>query len=202
MEPFRTEKIDTNAGTYTINLYSDYDASNPLENWDNGVLVQYAGYGSRWDNGTDLLDDADHAAMNIVRTYLAENYRIDDIQRRYDIWQAISQSSWELITGTGSSSQSDYYRWFALVNKDYLDSKNAPTPEEYAKQIMSVYRQWASGGFCGYVTTDPAGNEIDSLWDIDNDDYAIEEATENVNIDAKNRLDQSNLVGAGIVGII
>lgn len=110
------------------------------------------------------------------------------------------------MEGSDSSSQSDYYRWYVLVNPAELglaDPEDVRAKAEHAaRATMGTYRMWAAGEFCGYVTLDPAGNEVDACWGFDDEDYALEQGKDAAMHDAGQRTDQANLVGAGFVGLL
>lgn len=206
-EAFWTEKIETDAGEYTIELFYDKDADNPLTNWDHpGMAFLITSARKTYQ---DTLSDAGRAGEAFVYFDDIDSDR-DVIQHRFDKWRAIAGSPWILVSGSGYD-QSHWWNWSVLV--DSSQWSDVDTTHAAARDTMDVYQKWARGEFCGYVVTDPDGGQDDSCWGFDDDEYALSEAKSVVECAAekrKIRLDneneekivQANLIGAGIVGLI
>jgi hypothetical protein len=186
---YRTEEIESDAGTYKIELFSDYDAESPLD-WDNEGLAVYV-------TGRDDLDQlGDSREANALRTWIKDGHDTEGIARRYQLFKAMFGSEWSLAHGTGWGYPSDFWTWYVLADKDWTD------PVSAANNLMDIYQHWAQGGFCGFVVTTPNGDFGDSCWGFDSDDAAMYQANDFIEIDAAQRLGQANLVGAGFVGIV
>lgn len=208
-EAFRTETVATDAGEYVIELFYDDSAENPLTDYDHPGMA----FRITEDRGHvvhDTLSDADSAG-NALRS-LMEEHDGDELIRRYDKYRAITNTPWILVSGSGNGySQSHWWNWSVLV-----DMTEWPYDAELiksAKVTMDVYQTWARGEFVYYVVTDPDGEKIDSCYGIDNEDYALTEARDNVGFfaelrkklldnEAQEKMIQANLVGAGFVGLI
>jgi hypothetical protein len=199
MDAYRTEKVDTPAGVYKINLYQDIEpALHPLED-DSEVfaaLVEYSGYGGRWDRATDTLDSAG-ASGEALRKILAEHDEPEEVGRRYKKWAAIAGSPWVLAMAGRSTVNREYYRLALLANSDEL-----PQVNQAMQHAMDDYHTYANGEICGFVVLAPSGEQVESVWGFYSDDDAISEASEYVKLDAAERVQQANLVGAGIVGLV
>jgi hypothetical protein len=196
---YATEKIDTPAGEYAIELAYDADADNPLTDWDNpgiAVKVDWHSYGGRWSNMVDTLADASDAA-NPIETWLNDGHDLDDIERRYKKWRAITGSPWQLFTGEDSASRSDWYRWIVLVDtRDYAD------PEKTARATMDDYATYARGEVTCYTVIDPSGDAMLSVGGFYSDSEALDDARKVVDYEASKRVEKTSLVGAGFVGIL
>lgn len=209
MTAYRTETVDTPAGTYTVELHSDEDSENPLTSWDHEGMAFYVSsvdY-SRTHAMVDTMDDADRAG-DVLRQLVSE-YGQDEITRRYSKWATITDNPWTLFTGSDSASQSDFYRWYVLVDVAlvYLASDgnhypSLPHPQSAARATMSDYRTWAAGEVSGYVTLSPDGAEVDSCWSFYDDDEALAEGKSSAEYDSAQRVDQAARAGAGIIGLI
>jgi hypothetical protein len=201
MNAYRTETVDTVAGEYVIELHYDEDASNPLTDWDHPGMAFWVNYDSSRLVETDTLDEPlDEAPARVMREFVRLDSDQDAVMNRFNKWRAITGSPWMLVAGEDLSSQSDYYRWFALVDtrEDF-----GPDGHEAAVQLtMDVYRRWAAGEFCGHVVTGPDGHEVDSCWGIDDDDYALSEARATIEADVPERVAAANRVGSGFVGVL
>lgn len=198
MTAFRTETVDTPAGTYTVELHFDEDSENPLTDWDHEGMAFYVtsvDY-SRTHAVVDTMEDADRAG-DVLRQ-LVSDHNQDEVERRYRKWAAITGSPWVLVTGSDSSSRSDFYRWYVLVK----GIEFTPSPAFSAHATMSDYRKWAAGEVCGYVTKSPDGNVVESVWGFYDDDEALEQGNTVVKYDWQERLRKSWTVGAGFVGIV
>lgn len=200
MEPWHTETIDTPAGAYTVALYPDDPCPfNPLED-DTEVfaaLVEFSGYGGRWDTATDTLGAA--GAAGIMVRALVEKFGddYDAIGRRYLKWQALTRNPWILAMGGRHASQSDYYRYALLANGDLLTD-----PSAAIKAVMADYQTLAEGSVVGYVTTAPNGETVDSVWGFYDHDEALARGRDAAECDASERLEKTGLAGAGFIGII
>lgn len=203
MEPFDQESVITDAGEYIIELHQDTDAENPLTDWDNPGFAFYTTGRNLITN--DTLDEAGDAGAFLYRL-IGEDFDQNQVERRYSKWAAITGSEWMLVTGEDSSSRSDFYTWYVLVNPavvGFAEPEDVKAKTTHAAgAVMESYRKWAAGEFCGFVVNDPAGNHVDSLWSIDDEAYALEEARDIVAADVKDKLAAANLVGAGFVGIV
>lgn len=198
MTIFRTETVDTPAGTYTVELHSDEDSENPLTNWDHDGMAFYT-HGHQLITN-DTMDDAGRAG-DVLRQLISD-YNQDNVTRRYAKWAAITGSPWVLVADSDSSSQSDFYRWYVLVDHSYGDFDMPADPTGLANAVMSDYRTWAAGEVCGFVTKSPDGEDFDSTWGFYDDDEALEQGKDAAKHDALGRIDQANRAGAGIIGII
>lgn len=209
-EAFLTETVDTDAGVYTIELFYDQNAENPLTNWDHtGMAFLLSG-----DRGAfhDSMSDADRAGEVLSHWRIHQGFDETQTERRFDKWRAITGSPWILVTGSGNGyDQSHWWYWSVLV--DTTEFPDVDTARKAAIETMNVYEKWARGEFVMYDVTDPDGTNIDSLCDIDDDDYALSEARDSVAHDAigrkiilanmaEEKMIRANLVGAGFVGII
>lgn len=199
-EPWHVEIVDTPAGPYTIELYPDWEPSlHPIGD-DNEVfaaLIEYSGYGGRWDLSTDTLNSAGRAG-DVLRELLDNfSHDPDAIGRRYLKWVALSGSSWILAMGGQSASQSDYYRYALLANSDELTDAT-----QSIKNVMADYQTYASGGVMGFVARDPGGNVVESVWGFYSDEDALDEGRAVVQHDAAERAKNASLAGAGFVGIV
>lgn len=219
-ESFRTETLATDAGEYRIELFYDEDAENPLTNWDHpGMSIRVTA--ARSSVLCDIRADGDEAAVRALRTFGDVNYDVDAVTRRYDKWRAITGSPWILVTGSGNGyMQSHWWNWSVLVDESAswtdTDGEVRPLfmePVKAVQDTMDVYERWARGEFIQYDVIDPDEKIVDSLSGIDDEEYALSEAKENVGSHAEKRkilldkeaeekIEQANLVGAGFMGLI
>jgi hypothetical protein len=198
-DAWHTETVDTDAGAYTVELHPDWDCpSHPLDDDDAFVaLVEFSGYGGRWDVATDTLARADDAGT-VVRA-LVEKFDHDDAEvgRRYLKWQALTGNPWILAMGGRNASQSEYYRYALLA-----DSRELTDVSKSITAVMDDYQTYASGEVVGYVVKAPNGAVIDSVWGFYSWDDAIVQARDSAQYDATERVEKSNVIGAGFVGIV
>lgn len=209
MSAYRTETVETPAGEYVIELHTDQDASNPLTDWDHSGMAFWVNYGPSNYVETNTLDEADDSAARALGEFVHIDSDQDEVVRRFNKWRAITGSPWILVAGEDSSSQSDFYRWFALVNSAgaYVASDGNsyplwPDPVAAVRQDMEAYRTWAAGEVCGFVVTGPDGGDVESVWSFYSDDDALEEARDVVAADYPKRIEAANLVGSGFVGVL
>ena len=198
MEPYRTETIDTAAGIYTIELHQDVDpALHPLEDDCEvfAALIEYSGYGGRWDKSTDTLDSAGRSG-EVLRQLLSE-YNEDDAARRYVKWATLTGSPWVLAMTGRSTVNREYYRMALLA-----DSRELPQVNDAIKHVMADYFTYANGEVCGFVVKGPAGDVLESVWGYYSDEQALDEARDTIDVDVETRLERANRVGAGFVGIL
>jgi hypothetical protein len=190
--------VETVAGEYIVTLYPDYDASNPIEDDEAfAVVIEFSGYGGRWDESTNTLSNAGDAG-DVLRALLdTHGHDTDAVSRRYLKWAALTDSRWVLAMGGQSASQSDYYRYALLADRDELGDVNAAI-----RAAMHDYQTLASGGVVGFVTTAPNGEVVESVWGYYEFEDAYGEATDAAHGDAEKRAQAVNLVGAGFVGIL
>lgn len=197
-EPYRTETVDTEAGEYTIELHYEDDPSNPLTDWDHPGMGFFV-VGNRDGEMANTLDEVRDPAGNALRTWIANEHHVTDIERRFALWRAITGSPWILVTGSGYDMR-EAYGWMALV--DGREDFGPDGPVAAIKVTMDTFNRAINGEFCGFIVKDPAGNDVDSLWDIDDEDYALQEARDNIAYYVNERLTAANLAGAGFIGIL
>lgn len=147
-------------------------------------------------------------AGRALRTWIADEHSVDEIEHRFAKWRVITGSPWILVTGHDFSSYQSW-GWMALINtaatyvaSDGNSYPSLPRPVDAAHATMSDYRTWAAGEVCGYVVKAPNGDDIESVWGFYDDDDALEQAKTVAEYDALDRLDSANLAGAGFIGIV
>lgn len=206
MTAYRTKHLDTPAGTYTVELHTDQGSENPLTSWDQTGLAFYI-VGNRDSVLLDTLNDAE-GANNALRTWINAWHDVEEIERRYAKWKAITGNPWVLVTGHDFDSYQSW-GWMVLVDTSltYVASDGnsypaLPQPEQTARSTMAVYRTWAAGEVCGFVVKAPNGDDVESVWSFYDDDDALAEGTAAAMFNASQRVTASGLVGAGFVGII
>lgn len=218
MTEYRTEYIYTSAGRYTVELHYDEDSPNPLTDWDQEGMAFYV-VGNREGVTTDTLDDAaqtltatgvsfSDAPASALRTWIAQEHYVDDIERRFAKWKAITGSPWILVTGKGFNSY-ESYGWMVLVNtaltyraSDGKDYPALPQPIQTVHGTMDDYQTWSDGGVVGFITKSPDDEVIESIWGFYDDDEALEQGETAAEYDAADRVDAANHAGAGFVGIV
>ena len=95
------------------------------------------------------------------------------------------------------------------------DAADWHMPEQafnYTYCALAQWRAWADGDVFGWRLTDPAGDEVESVWGYygsafdtqpgSERNHTLEEATDAAQADAERRLSQANLAGAGLIGLI
>lgn len=205
-----TIEVDTDAGEYVVNVYGDIDAENPLTSWDHPGMAFYVD--GRDSITTDTLSDADRVGdvLGRIMSTVDELYpRLHDVdeetRRRYDKWRAITGSPWQLFTGSDNGNvQGHQWNWYVLIDtSEYVN--NVIDPGNAVRGTMQTYRAWAAGEVYGYVALSPDGSDVDSCWGFygdDRDGYMMEQARDSIAADVAERIEKTNLVGAGIVGLI
>lgn len=203
-DPYHAETVETPAGEYTIELYTDYDAPNPLKDYDHDGMAFFlyqTGDRAFLDSLVDA-GDAGTALMSIMEKlgeYRYGGFDDEEVVRWYAKWRAITGSAWMLVSGSGNGNvQGDWWNWLVLVDT----STDWANPVEAVRDTMADYEKWAQGRYCGFVVKDPAGNDVASLWAIDDEDYALQEARDNIAYYVNERLTAANLAGAGFIGIL
>lgn len=210
MDAYRTEKIETPAGIYTVELHYDDMDQNPLTDWDQEGMAFFV-VGSRHGEMVNTLDEVTDATGNAIRTWIADEHHVDDIQRRFALWRAITGSPWVLVTGD-DYDMDQAYGWMVLVDTSttYVASDgnsypSLPQPVGVAEATMKDFHTWVNGEVCGFVVKDPAGNDLThggSVWGFYDEADALQQGIDEAKADAAERVNAANLAGAGIVGLI
>jgi hypothetical protein len=199
-QPWEIERVETSAGTYTVEIWPDYDpAIHPLEDDDEAfaAIIEYSGYGGRWDQSVDTLKSAGRAG-EVLRELLEQHGHDDrEVGRRWLKWAAIAGSPWLLGMGGQNTSGREYYRYAILANRDLLTR-----PEEAIKSVMADYHTYADGAVVGFVTKAPNGQVIEAVLGFYDQADAISQGTDVARRDAEARVELVNLAGAGITGIV
>lgn len=204
MEPLNTTDVETDAGTYQIHEYLDYDDSgggNPLTEFDHPGF-QFAIFQDGRYETLNTLEPDSHAGA-VVHAWLDHGYDDDEIIRRFEIWQAISGDQTVLVTHEASADSSTFYRCLVLVEYDAQFSNW--DRKVSAAATLREFESWVRGEVYGYEVTAPDGRDVDSVWGFIGDEsraYMIEEARSAIEYDAQQRLNHAALFGAGFVGII
>lgn len=208
MTPFHTEQIETTAGEYTVEFHSDDMAEQP---YDEGFVLAIDGW------HTDRIDiehgDIPGEVWSVLRT--SGKYRQDS----WDYEQRSGAALVRYLTLKG-------HKGVTLVDSDYRPVEassdrferihgvawapdDATNPVEYVKGQLREWRAWAEGDTFGWVVKGPGADEVASVWGYygwewygDQYEYVMGEARDAAEYDASQRVEQSNLVGAGIVGIV
>lgn len=206
-----TITVDTDAGEYRVEVSYDDSPENPLTSWDHPGMAFYVD--GRNSITTDTLSDADRAGdvLGRIMSTVDELYpRLHDVdeetQRRYDKWRAIAGSPWQLFTGSDNGNQQGHqWNWYVLVDVTEWTGEFADKIESAVRSTMESYRAWAAGEVYGYVALGPDDSDVDSCWGFygdDRDGYMMDQARDSIAADVAERIEKTNLVGAGIVGLI
>lgn len=194
--------ITTDAGDYVLRFISDpCGAENPLTEWDHPGMEFYV------QSGNHVTTDTTTRATRFPGI-MAEHYDdVDEITRRYAKWRAISGTPWQLFTGSGyGNCQGDQWDWYVLVDTTDWTGTYSDKIEPAVRATMAEYEAWATGDVLGYTLTGPDGDEVESCWGYygydANREYITDITTSRAEDDAAQRIEKSNLVGAGFVGLI
>jgi hypothetical protein len=145
-EAFRTEVVETDAGPYTINLFPDYDAMNPMTDWDHEGMAFYI------DGHLDTLGTS--KAANALRTWLKDGYRREEIEQRYRLYKAMF-GGWTLVTGTGWSYPQESWTWYVLADSEWTDPYSAANGTMESVEVDSAQRlgqaNLVGAGFVGII---------------------------------------------------
>jgi hypothetical protein len=171
MRPFETEEYRG----YTIELFPDEDAESPRE-WDNlGCMLCWHDHYNLGDEQVrphdDLLNELRANGVSVILPlYLYDHSGLSMSTSAQD-FRAFDSAGWDWgCVGVIVAYRSD-------ILKEYGGKLVSPRKRELAIQTLvhevEAYHNWLSGGCCGYVVEDENGEEVDSLWGIDDSDYAL-----------------------------
>ena len=200
------EDIDTNAGTYRVTWHYDQDADAP---YDDGFTLAT-------DGSADRRIDISHGdippeAAAVINTH----GRGRDDTWHYDMRSGAALVRYLTIKGYKGATivDSDYYpvelstdRFKRVAGIAIAPHDVGGSPEAYVRLALSEWQAWAEGDTFGYEVTAPDGTVIESVWGFygfdAGRDYTLSAARDAAECDAEDRIETSNLVGAGIVGIV
>ena len=189
--------VETVMGTYSVSVFQDEDAGNPVTEWDH-PNTEFVIWGANVIKTNTL---GNSPASEAVSHWHSERMDAHEIARRFSLWKRFTGDD------TVLAWFSDAYReGIALVAYDpQFPEWNR---DEIAKLELQEYRKWADGEVYGFVAVDQNGDEFDdnSMWGIYGTEYVNSEATDAAIAHANEvfaELErQAAMVGAGFVGVI
>ncbi|WP_433206906.1 hypothetical protein ACQP1G_20900 [Nocardia sp. CA-107356] len=191
MHRFEPEHVDVGGGrSYTVEFPYDLDADSPRI-CNNTILVVNRG----GDVSRDEADDRSTLEAHALLHFLDEVgwSRLDQIERRFNIWRAITGSSFQLFTGSdyATAHQSDWFHYLMLAES-----------AADAEGDLAVCRTWLGGEVFGWVLLSPNGERVESCFGY----YTIEPAEQDwratLETAEKEAIQEASIVGAGFVGLM
>lgn len=194
--------VETDAGTYTVRWFVD---DTPEQPYDEGFVLAVDG-SSDWAMRSRV--DIEHGDVPDGVWPALQSWRYSDSR------SGAALVRWLKILG---------YRGVTLVDADYhpvepssdrdervhgvaIAPSDATNPDEYVRTALKEWRAWAVGDCFGWVVLAPNGETVESVWGYygfhAEREYTLSEAKAAIEWHATERIEKSNLVGAGIVGII
>lgn len=205
-----TEQVKTDAGIYTISYIHDPDCGQP----EDEPFVMYIDGREHWAMDSKISIEAG-AVPRLVTAAIQASYdggwgtdlRSAKAIVRY--LQLLGNRAVTIIDGHGYSEvEPDTNRDVRIRGVAYVSDPQVVDPERFMRAHLKAWEAWAKSDTFGYVVSGPDGQEVDSCWGYygyyDELDlpYVRSEAATSIEHDVMRRLEQSNLVGAGFVGLI
>lgn len=205
-----TVNIDTAAGTYTLNIFTDDTPERPYN--EGFVLVTNGSSTYPFDRRINLVEGDDPLIPQVQRV-LHDSYD----QYGFDWVSGEALVRWLRMNGRKGVTLVHVPSDYAPDHQPSTDRNDriygvawapddATDPDAYVEAALREWHAWARGEIFGWQLLDPAGEHVDSCWgyyDIGRGrDECEEEAAGIAAHDAEQRVSAANLAGAGIVGII
>jgi len=216
MTPYRTDKIDTPTGEYTIELHYD---DGPEQPYDEGFGLALVGDRRHCDLNTGEHSDE---ILSLIRYHSRENAYNGNIydseirsaaaiarylRVKYGL-KGIREIDHDFHVSEPSSDRGEAIHGLAWAPDDATD------PYKYTDNAIKEWRAWANGEVYGFIVSGPDDEHVDSCWGFYGDEeYMLEIAHDGINTDVETRLETAeritqerliaaNHVGAGFIGII
>ena len=213
-----TETINTAAGRYVLDWIQDDNADAP---YDEGFTLLKNG--SAWGPYSRINiqegDTDSPVAATILQALSNHAHGWDQISGaaivrylRLAGKRGVTLVDHEYSPVEPSTDRSERVYGVAWAPDDAADWHMPEQAFHYTYCALAQWRAWADGDVFGWRLTDPAGDEVESVWGYygsafdtqpgSERNHTLEEATDAAQADAERRLSQANLAGAGLIGLI
>jgi hypothetical protein len=159
---------------YTIEVHYSFGGDSPRDWSPVGTILTWAGLGDEQIHRADVEENiAEHGS--IEQWLRAEHDAVGPILSVF----LMDHSGRTLSCDDTAFRQADSHGWdWGQIGYTFATTKSSNetgTPiediEKHLSSEVAIYNQWMEGHVYGYVVKGPNGEEIDSLWDIYDDEY-------------------------------
>lgn len=222
MHTIDTETITGKLGDYTVNFILDEYPSNPWDEWDHASSLAIHGRGDYVN--AEYGDLAEDVLLAIQRGYseaaIARWLRLQGATHIHALNRSTYNGDISIVTRDMST---EFGQWcgnvdlfvgdctpkaegLAFLAPSAARSEQIEGSDALVKGEAGDYIAWASGDSFGYVVEDENGVELESVWGylgLDRERaYIMSEAQGAVEAHEQGLIEQTNVVGAGFVGVI
>lgn len=162
-------------GDFTVKLFTDSDAENPLTFCDE-VCTCYE-YGRRQEyRSTTFIDGQEEGFEQYLATLIHPDFPDDTSYAINEHRQAIIKKHF-----ARSQVPTQGHTWLEIVVnvKEWEKEGSILSAKQYVDSIAKTYRQWLEGECVGFVTYNEDEKEIDSCWGFYSSEDAFQAAQEN-----------------------